>query len=145
MCCHLLPSPKIVQSRPDSERLLEEDDDNQKRMRMAHQIVKSLTDETIRDIMLPERVFQMNKGLIHILQVINDSPSGNISTRDLLRTINSYNMHKLISKGERLGFIKRKTTAMPKGKKGGRMVVNSLTYEGKLLLKIASRGRPPSL
>jgi hypothetical protein len=81
-------------------------------------------------------IFQMNKGLIHVLNLINQAPEGKMSTRELLRSINSTSMHKHLTEAEELGFIKRYTERMPKGQKGGVMVVNSLTEEVRVLLKL---------
>jgi hypothetical protein len=108
---------------------------------MQYRVIQTLLEATVnkKDGGLHRMVFQMNKGLFHILEIINKAPNGKISTRDLLRTINSYNMHKLLKEGERLGFVKRETERMPEGKKGGVMVVNSLTEDGRVLLELSDQ------
>jgi hypothetical protein len=108
---------------------------------MQYRVIQTLLEATVnkRDGGLHRMVFQMNKGLFHILEIIDKAPNGKISTRDLLRTINSYNMHKLLKEAERLGFVKRETERMPEGKKGGVMVVNSLTEDGRVLLELSDQ------
>jgi hypothetical protein len=113
-----------------------------KRLReMQHRVIQILLEATVnkKDGGLHRMVFQMNRGLFHILEIIDKAPNGKISTRDLLRTINSYNMHKLLKEAERLGFVKRETERMPEGKKGGVMVVNSLTEDGRVLLGLSDQ------
>ncbi len=108
---------------------------------MQYRVIQTLLEATVnkKDGGLHRLVFQMNKGLFHILEIIDKAPNGKISTRDLLRTINSYNMHKLLKEAERLGFVKRETERMPEGKKGGVMVVNSLTEDGRVLLELSDQ------
>ena len=108
---------------------------------MQYRVIQTLLEATVnkKDGGLHRMVFQMNKGLFHILEIIDKAPNGKISTRDLLRTINSYNMHKLLKEAERLGFVKRETERMPEGKKGGVMVVNSLTEHGRVLLGLSDQ------
>ncbi len=113
-----------------------------KRLReMQYRVIQTLLEATVnkKDGGLHRMVFQMNRGLFHILEIIDKAPNGKISTRDLLRTINSYNMHKLLKEAERLGFVKRETERMPEGKKGGIMVVNSLTEDGRVLLGMSDQ------
>ena len=113
-----------------------------KRLReMQYRVIQTLLEATVnkKDGGLHRMVFQMNRGLFHILEIIDKAPNGKISTRDLLRTINSYNMHKLLKEAERLGFVKRETERMPEGKKGGIMVVNSLTEDGRVLLGLSDQ------
>lgn len=85
----------------------------------------------------PKRLLYMNRGLIHLLEIIDQSPESQISTRKLLEAINSGDLHRLIKKAEELGFIKREKVKKPKGQKGNNMVVNSLTEEGRVLLGLA--------
>ena len=108
---------------------------------MQYRVIQTLLEATVnrKDGGLHRLVFQMNKGLFHILEIIDKAPNGKISTRDLLRTINSYNMHKLLKEAERLGFVRRETERMPEGKKGGVMVVNSLTEDGRVLLELSDQ------
>lgn len=108
---------------------------------MQYRVIQTLLEATVnkKDGGLHRMVFQMNKGLFHILEIIDKAPNGKISTRDLLRTINSYNMHKLLKEAERLGFVKRETERMPEGKKGGIMIVNSLTEDGRVLLGLSDQ------
>jgi hypothetical protein len=116
--------------------------ERKKRLReIQYRVIQTLLEATVnkKDGGLHRMVFQMNKGLFHILEIIDKSPNGKISTRDLLRTINSYNMHKLLKEAERLGFVKRETERMPEGKKGGVMVVNSLTEDGRVLLGLSDQ------
>ncbi len=113
-----------------------------KRLReMQYRVIQTLLEATVnkKDGGLHRMVFQMNRGLFHILEIIDKAPNGKISTRDLLRTINSYNMHKLLKEAERLGFVKRETERMPEGKKGGIMIVNSLTEDGRVLLGMSDQ------
>lgn len=113
-----------------------------KRLReMQYRVIQTLLEATVnkKDGGLHRMVFQMNRGLFHVLQIIDKAPNGKISTRDLLRTINSYNMHKLLKEAEKLGFVKRETERMPEGKKGGVMVVNSLTEDGRVLLGVSDQ------
>jgi hypothetical protein len=113
-----------------------------KRLReMQNRVIQILLEATVnkKDGGLHRMVFQMNRGLFHILEIIDKAPNGKISTRDLLRTINSYNMHKLLKEAERLGFVKRETERLPEGKKGGVMVVNSLTEDGRVLLGLSDQ------
>ena len=109
--------------------------------KVQYRVIQTLLEATVnkKDGGLHRLVFQMNKGLFHILEIIDKAPNGKISTRDLLRTINSYNMHKLLKEAERLGFVKRETERMPEGKKGGVMVVNSLTEDGRVLLGLSDQ------
>jgi hypothetical protein len=108
---------------------------------VQYRVIQTLLEATVNKKVggLHRLVFQMNKGLFHILEIIDKAPNGKISTRDLLRTINSYNMHKLLKEAERLGFVKRETERMPEGKKGGVMVVNSLTEDGRVLLGLSGQ------
>lgn len=108
---------------------------------MQYRVIQTLLEATVnkKDGGLHRMVFQMNRGLFHVLQIIDKAPNGKISTRDLLRTINSYNMHKLLKEAEKLGFVKRETERMPEGKKGGVMVVNSLTKDGRVLLGLSDQ------
>lgn len=108
---------------------------------MQYRVIQTLLEATVskKDGGLHRMIFQMNKGLFHILEIIDKAPNGKISTRDLLRTINSYNMHKLLKEAERLGFVKRETERMPEGRKGGVMVVNSLTEDGRILLGLSDQ------
>lgn len=108
---------------------------------MQYRVIQTLLEATVnkKDGGLHRMVFQMNRGLFHVLQIIDKAPNGKISTRDLLRTINSYNMHKLLKEAEKLGFVKRETERMPEGKKGGVMVVNSLTKDGRVLLELSDQ------
>jgi hypothetical protein len=108
---------------------------------MQYRVIQTLLEATVnkKNGGLHRMVFQMNKGLFHILEIIDKAPNGKISTRDLLRTINSYNMHKLLKEAEKLGFVKRETERMPEGKKGGVMVVNSLTEDGRVLLGLSGQ------
>ncbi len=116
--------------------------ERKKRLReMQYRVIQTLLEATVskKDGGLHRMVFQMNRGLFHILEIIDKAPNGKISTRDLLRTINSYNMHKLLKEAERLGFVRRETERMPEGKKGGVMVVNSLTEDGRVLLELSDQ------
>jgi hypothetical protein len=105
--------------------------------------MQTLRVATINDIVpalsSPEKLVSMNRGLIHLLQIINKAPNGQISTRKLLDTLNSRDLHRLIIKGEELGFIKRDKVPKPPGQKGNNMMVNSLTEEGRALLKVANK------
>jgi len=105
--------------------------------------MQTLRVATINEITVPlsspHRILSMNKGLIHLLQIIGKAPNGQISTRKLLDTVNSRDLHKLIIKGEELGFIKREKVPKPPGQRGNNMVINSLTEEGRALLRVANK------
>jgi DNA-binding HxlR family transcriptional regulator len=104
---------------------------------MKSQVIQTLREATLDRLGGSARaIFDMNKGLIHVLNLINQAPEGKISTRELLRSINSTSMHKYLKEAEELGFLKRYTERMPPGQKGGVMVMNSLTEEGRVLLKL---------
>jgi len=120
--------------RPDVKEKLSEEDN---RLKMKLQVIETLTEATFERLGGSARaIFDMNKGLIHVLNLINQAPEGKISTRELLRIINSTSMHKYLKEAEELGFIKRYTERMPQGQKGGVMIMNSLTEEGRVLLKL---------
>jgi DNA-binding MarR family transcriptional regulator len=90
-------------------------------------------------------ILRMNRGLIHVLQIIEQAPNGGkISTRELLRQIKSDKMHKLLKRAEELGYVKREAARMPEGRKGGTMIANSLTEEGRDLLRMAKEYLPRS-
>lgn len=76
----------------------------------------------------------MNQGLIHLLQAIDSSPSGSISTVKLLKKLKStgYGQY-IIRRAVREGYIARKEQ-VPQGK-GNYLKVNYLTPKGKVLLK----------
>ena len=100
--------------------------------------VQLLVDSTLERLSTSyETILHMNRGLIHVLDIINKAPEGKISTRELLRSMNSMNMHKYLKEAERLGYVDRRTEKMPAGQKGGNMIVNSLTERGHMLLALA--------
>jgi hypothetical protein len=76
----------------------------------------------------------MNQGLIHLLQAIESSPSGSISTVKLLKKLKSrgYGQH-MIRRAVKEGYIARKEQ-VPQGK-GNYLKVNYLTPKGKVLLR----------
>ena len=76
----------------------------------------------------------MNQGLVHLLQAIDSSPSGSISTVKLLKKLKStgYGQH-IIRRAVKEGYIARKEQ-VPQGK-GNYLKVNYLTPKGKVLLK----------
>jgi hypothetical protein len=128
-----------IQSRTDIENTLGDKlyYKTEKALMQAY-AMQQLIDSTLQRIGNSyETIFNMNRGLLHILDLIDKSPGGKIPTRELLRTMHSYNMHKHLKEAEKLGYIKRETERMPEGQKGGSMVVNSLTEEGHLLLKLS--------
>jgi len=91
---------------------------------MKTQVIQTLREATLQRLGgSAKAIFQMNKGLIHVLNLINQAPEGKISTRELLRSINSTSMHKYLKEAEELGFLKRYTQRMPQGQKGGVMVI----------------------
>ena len=111
----------------------------EERKLMERYILQTLTETTLLRLGGGNKaIFELNKGLIHVLELIKKAPGGMISTRELLRTINSTTMHKYLKEAELSGFIKRELTKPPEGKKGGTMVVNSLTEEGRVLLELAN-------
>ena len=110
-----------------------------KQVEMKMQVMDTLTEATLLKMGGQEKaILEMNKGLIHILELIDQAPNGKISTRELLRTVNSTSMHKLLKEAELLGFVKRELEKMPEGQKGGVMMANSLTEEGRVLLRLAA-------
>jgi hypothetical protein len=76
----------------------------------------------------------MNQGLIHLLQAIDSSPGGSISTFKLLKKLKStgYGQH-IIRRAVKEGYIARKEQP-PEGK-GNYLLLNYLTPRGKALLK----------
>jgi DNA-binding MarR family transcriptional regulator len=80
-----------------------------------------------------EEFARMNQGLIHLLQAIDSSPGGSISTVKLLRKLRStgYGQH-IIRRALKEGYVARKEQP-PKGK-GNYLVIYHLTPKGKKLL-----------
>jgi hypothetical protein len=76
----------------------------------------------------------MNQGLIHLLQAIESSPSGSISTVKLLKKLKSrgHGQH-MMRRAVKEGYIARKEQ-VPQGK-GNYLKVNYLTPKGKVLLR----------
>jgi hypothetical protein len=110
-------------------------------MQDLSQVRQLLVDDYTKHVLTNDRLFQLNEGLIHVLQVINDSPTKQMSTRSLLKIVKSHNMRKNIEKAHRLGLIRRESMKMPQGRKGGNMVMNSITETGKLLLEVENTHR----
>jgi DNA-binding MarR family transcriptional regulator len=106
---------------------------------MSSPVMQTLMMSTLNDIEItsPQKILSMNRGLIHLLYIIDKAPNGQISTRKLLDGINSRDLHHLIKKGESLGFIRREKVPKPKGERGNNMTINSLTPEGRALLRVA--------
>jgi|SRR5215218_5245985 DNA-binding MarR family transcriptional regulator len=123
-----------IQSRTDNANLLDWENEEERRTKIMSLVMQTLA--SAAEPLSPWKLLQMNKGLIHVLQIIDQSPKGQISTRKLLEAINSGDLHKLIKKGEKLGFIERKKVKKPQGQKGNNMVVNSLTLKGHMLLEV---------
>jgi ABC-type uncharacterized transport system permease subunit len=127
----------IIQSRTDIINLLGRGSVDQAEINIMSQVIRTL------ESMLPQpstkQIFQRYRGLIHILQIIDASPNHQISTRKLLETINSGDLHKLIKRAEILGFIKRKKVKNAPGQKGNNMVMNSLTPMGEMLLELSDK------
>jgi hypothetical protein len=126
-----------VRSSTDSTKLLDWEDEEERREKILSLVMQTLASAAVATPPTPQKLLQMNKGLIHILQIIAQSPKGQISTRKLLEAINSGDLYKLIKKAEKLGFIKREKVKNPKGQKGNNMVINSLTLEGEYLLEVS--------
>src|SRR5215216_6827999 len=62
---------------------------------MKMQVMQTLTEATLLRLGGEHKaIFQLNKGLIHVLKLVSQAPGGKISTRELLRSINSTSMHK---------------------------------------------------
>jgi DNA-binding MarR family transcriptional regulator len=81
-----------------------------------------------------EEFARTNQSLIHLLQAIDSSPDGSISTVKLLRMLKSTSYGQLIiRRAVREGYIARKEQP-PKGK-GNYLVINYLTPKGKALLR----------
>jgi DNA-binding MarR family transcriptional regulator len=76
----------------------------------------------------------MNQGLIRLLQAIDNSPGGSISTVKLLTKLKStgYGQH-IIRRAVREGYMARKEQP-PEGR-GNYLVINYLTPKGKALLR----------
>jgi hypothetical protein len=81
-----------------------------------------------------EEFARTNQGLIHLLQAIDSSPGGSISTVKLLRKLKStsYGQH-IIRRALKEGYIARKEQP-PKGK-GNYLVIYYLTPKGKAFLR----------
>jgi hypothetical protein len=81
-----------------------------------------------------EEFVRMNQGLVHLLQAIDSSPGGSISTVKLLRKLKStgYGQH-IIRRAIREDYIARKEQP-PEGK-GNYLVIYYLTPKGKALLR----------
>jgi hypothetical protein len=111
----------------------------QQKMMMSSPAMQALMVSTFNDMELtsPRKILSLNRGLIHLMHIIDKAPNGQISTRKLLKSINSYDLHHLIKKAEALGFIKREKVPKPHGQKGNNMTINSLTPEGRELLRVA--------
>jgi predicted transcriptional regulator len=75
-----------------------------------------------------------NQGLIHLLQAIDSSPGGSISTVKLLKKLKStgYGQH-IIRRAVREGYMAKKEQR-PEGR-GNYLVINYLTPKGKKLLE----------
>jgi hypothetical protein len=129
----------VVQSRTEIIKPKGNERRNKTRKeKMQNQAVQALVNSTLERISNSyEMIFGMNRGLIHILQLIDSAPGGKISTRELLRTMNSMNMHKYLKQAERLGYVRRESQKMPPGRKGGNMIVNSLTEQGRYVLALS--------
>jgi hypothetical protein len=129
------PTPPPIQSRTDIVNLLEEDDVDEADYKLMSQVLETLVSALPQPT--PKQLIRMNRGLIHLLQIISGAPEDEgVPTRELLKLINSGDLHRLIKKGEKLGFIERKKIKNPHGK-GNNMVVNSLTPMGFMLLDMA--------
>ena len=100
--------------RVDGKRITVGEDE----FKMKSRAIQTLTEATLQRLGgSAKAILEMNKGLIHVLNLINQTPEGKMSTRELLRSINSTSMHKYLKEAEELGFIKRYTERMPKGQK----------------------------
>ena len=76
---------------------------------------------------------RVNKGLIHLLQAIDSSPGGSISTVKLLTKLKSTGYGQIIiRRAVSEGYVARKER--PPHGKGNYLVVNDLTPKGKALL-----------
>jgi hypothetical protein len=128
-------SSSSIRSSTDIANLLEREHVKETDSKLMSQVIETLVAAVPQPT--PQQLLHMNRGLIHVLQIIDQAPNGQISTRKLLETINSGDLHKLIKKGEELGFIERKKVKNPKGQKGNNMVVNSLSPMGYKLLELS--------
>ncbi len=124
-----------IESGPYLEKLLGHEtvnkDDNNTEM-MLETLQQAVLYESKAE---PYKLVQMNKGLIHVLQVIRDAPNGRMSTRGFLKEIGSWEMQKDLKKAVDLNLVRREKERMPKGQKGRERIINYLTEEGKRLLE----------
>ena len=81
-----------------------------------------------------EEFARKNQGLVHLLQAIDSSAGGSISTVKLLVKLRStgYGQH-IMRRAVREGYVARKEQP-PKGR-GNYLVINYLTPKGKALLR----------
>ncbi len=81
------------------------------------------------------KILVMEKALVRLLRTIGD---GKYHTRELLNVLREWGYgHKLLLKAFSLGLVKRERIK-PKGK-GNWRVYNSLTLQGKEVVKLADR------
>src|SRR5215217_7751939 len=102
---------KGYQQQKQKQELLSSDilDELNRTNKLISQVIQTLTTALVKNAaQQPEKLLQMNKSLIHLLQVIDAAPEDKISTRELLRTIKSYNMHRFLKEAEELGFVSRR-------------------------------------
>jgi hypothetical protein len=121
----------------DDKRIVVVGVKGKRELKMKTQVMQLLTEATLQRLGgSTKAILEMNKGLLHVLHLIDVAPEGKISTRKLLGSINSTSMHKYLKEAEELGFIQRYTERMPQGQKGGIMVMNALTEKGRCLLQL---------
>jgi hypothetical protein len=133
---------RTVRSRTNNTNAIGDEEEDKpytvnKEAEMRYHVLQTLFEASVRRKTSNARsaLYNMNRGLIHMLEIIEKAPNGKITTRELLKTIKSYNMHKLLKEAQILGFVKRTPEKTPKGMKGGTRIVNSLTEEGRFLLQ----------
>jgi hypothetical protein len=73
----------------------------EREFKMKTQVIQTLTEATLQRLGgSAKAILEMNKGLLHVLHLIDVAPEGKISTRELLRSINSTSMHKYLKEAE---------------------------------------------
>lgn len=149
-------TPRTKQQKEEERRRLDDVDDVMKDLSLItntlgdelpsmtrkqmtqHQVMRPLIESTIQRLGSSNKaIFHLNRGLIHVLKLIDQAPDDKISTNELLRNMHSFNMHKYLKQAESLGYVIREPERPPEGQKGGTMVMNSLSKEGRILLEMS--------
>jgi hypothetical protein len=112
--------------------LIERNEKTKELIKEVEQSLETLRTHTIKmRLSTTENILNMNRALIDLMETINNSEEGKVSTRELLREMGSFNVHRLLVEGEELGFIKREPDK--------NRMVNYLSEQGQALLQAAAR------